>query len=450
MEEENDRMGWEDVFKHCLFEKTDWEKEINDLKQTAKNFTSMLMKEMKENNINISCLFKKLKSANDQLNFHSFQEFFKFKNFKLDNEQIHFIFKEVDENKDSMISKEEFIKWLDLPNYFREKLINESSLMFDEMLNQIYSNKEKDFDLEGFKNLPFIKKFFKEINENHFQLIFESIDIDKSGRISFSEFKEWLNLSNYYREIINTDLFLKKCHYSTLFSQLDKDKIGMIDKHQLKSLIGKIKSGITDQHIDFIFYSITKNDKYISKKEFISWLNLSDSLRDILYEKIDINLDLEDFFNQIDKDHNGVLNMVEFKEFILVINKNLENLSHIIFDSIDKDKNGEINFPEFTLWLAKNRTPKQAFSNLVNTIEQKNKSLFDILKTFCSNSKTLNKDEFINMCNVIFIGELIEYYALFLQFERNENGEITFGNFYEKIKNNKKEKTHGEIFTPHG
>ena len=441
MQEENDRLSWEDVFQHSLFGKTDWEDEIKNLKETAENFSFMLMEKIKikENDINISSFFKNLKHEENHLNFQFFQEFIKSAELNLTNDQINFIFKEVDENKDGMISKTEFIKWIDLANYCRYKIIKESSSTLDQILKQNYINEETKCDLENFKNLPLIKEFLKEMNDYQLQLIFNSIDLDKSGKISFLEFKNWLDLPKYFREIIKKDLFAAKYNCHKLFELVDRNQIGMIDKKQFKDFLKKIKPNMLNEHIDFIFSSIDKdNDKYISEQEFNKWLEPVDFLRDIFNQKISVkNLDLREFFQKIDKDNDGALNQEEFQEFILTIDQNLENLSSIIFESIDGDNNGKIDFQEFIFWLANSRTPKQAFSKLLFYIKDNKKSLDNLFNNFSKNRESLNKDQFRDLCNTVFKEKFTftEYDALFYQFEMDNNGEINFINFCKKINN---------------
>lgn len=439
-EEEEARLSWEQVFEHPLFKTTNWEIEITNLKQKAEVLSYNLINQIKEKDIDIIKLFTNLvvKDAKGQIEFKTFQEFIKLTKLNLNEEEIHFIFKEVDENKDGRISQLEFLKWLDLVNFCRIQIMKTNPSL-NEILKQNNINENTKLDLKEFIDLPVIQKLLKDINGNQLKLIFKSIDLDNSGQISFSEFKNWLDLSNYFREIIKKDLIAAKWNCQKFFELLDSGKNGKINQATFKILITKINPRVEEQNINFIFSLIDENkDEYISEEEFKKWLDPVDFLRDILNQILkNVDLNLCEIFQNIDKNNNGALNKEEFQQFILSLDKNLQNLSSIIFESIDRDKNGTIDLEEFIFWLANFRTLKQAFSELLNRMNQENIILdkSKLFKNFSMNQVTLDKYEFRDMCNKSFKKKLTytECDALFLQFESDDNGQITFKDFVEKI-----------------
>ena len=61
--------------------------------------------------------------------------------------------------------------------------------------------------------------------------------------------------------------------------------------------------------------------------------------------------DVSEFFRQVDKDGNGCIDLIEFRELLGALGMDLEPAeAERRFDAIDEDENGLIEAEEFTRW----------------------------------------------------------------------------------------------------
>ncbi|CAD8115690.1 unnamed protein product [Paramecium sonneborni] len=96
-----------------------------------------------------------------------------------------------------------------------------------------------------------------------------------------------------------------------------------------------------------------KNEVFKDNKKY-----LMTQIRQKIIKK---NLDLEAVYNEIDADHNELLDLEEFTQFIKKIDKKVsEEDCTYIFKQIDKDGSDSISFDEFKQWISGNNT-KMAF-----------------------------------------------------------------------------------------
>lgn len=61
--------------------------------------------------------------------------------------------------------------------------------------------------------------------------------------------------------------------------------------------------------------------------------------------------DVSEFFRQVDKDGNGCIDLIEFRELLAALGLDLEPAeAERRFDAIDVDENGLIEAEEFATW----------------------------------------------------------------------------------------------------
>ncbi|CAK60881.1 unnamed protein product (macronuclear) [Paramecium tetraurelia] len=122
------------------------------------------------------------------------------------------------------------------------------------------------------------------------------------------------------------------------------------------------------------------NAKLQNKNEDIVKDNKKYLMTQIRQKIIKKNLDLQDVYQKIDANHNGLLDFDEFTTFISMIDKKVTKEDcYYIFQQIDKDGSNSISFDEFKLWISSNNTRMAFFKinkpdNLQSKIAQQPKT----------------------------------------------------------------------------
>jgi calcium-dependent protein kinase len=122
-----------------------------------------------------------------------------------------------------------------------------------------------------------------------------------------------------------------------IFENIDVDHDGKISFIEMKNAIKKLNIPNTENEIESIFKSIdTDNNGNIDYTEFLS-ASLSD--KQIMNKKT-----LLETFNMFDKDKSGKISK---KNIVSVLHLNNEKIAENYIKKYDLDKDGEINYQEF-------------------------------------------------------------------------------------------------------
>ena len=291
-----------------------------------------------------------------------------------------------------------------------------SNLLINECKNDVESlmyliergNTKKTNSLVVHKPLTFdqIKKFTDKMNTNIPDYIIQKLDIDSDGMISFDDLKSVLKRFTYTS-------FFKYTNDSTspninLFS---KEKMS---KEKFKDIVKRLREFMKSKNITEIglFKKFDKNDDgFFSAIDFNSSINdiipISPAMKDQFFNYLDFYhiglVDLETFISRINEfsnanvlvqNNNKIENEIleKMKEF-MIKNNNLSD--NEIFEVIDKDCDGLINLNDFKLFIV---------NNLHISETEFNKSKLERVMMSLSLSKNLQIGlndirEFINLCN---------------------------------------------------
>jgi len=134
---------------------------------------------------------------------------------------------------------------------------------------------EVDRDGSGFLDLQEVKEMADRLGQslsaNEVQYIFEAMDTDSDGKVTPEEFAKWLS-SQETMEGLKTYFHNKSLQ---IFSDIDTDKSGYIDKKELKDISERL--GQKDLDTEKVFKEMDMDsDGKVSKEEFIAWMDTHD------------------------------------------------------------------------------------------------------------------------------------------------------------------------------
>ena len=291
-----------------------------------------------------------------------------------------------------------------------------SNLLKNECKNDVESlmyliergNTKKTNSLVIHKPLTFeqIKTFLNKINMNIPDHIIQKLDIDADGMVSFEDLKA----------------VLKRFIYTSFFKYTNDSKSPNIDLYskekmsteKFKDIVKRLRDFIKAKNITEIglFKKFDKdNDGFFSAIDFNSSIDdiipMSPAMKDQFFNYIDFYhngmVDLETFISRINnfsnvnvlvQNNNKIENEIleKMREFIIK-NKNLSD--NEIFEVIDKDCDGLINIEDFKLFV---------INNLQISEREFNKAKLERVMMSLSLSKNFQIGlndirEFINLCN---------------------------------------------------
>ena len=291
-----------------------------------------------------------------------------------------------------------------------------SNLLINECKNDVESlmyliergNTKKTNSLIIHKPLTFeqIKNFLNKININIPDYIIQKLDIDSDGMISFDDLKAVLKRFSYTS-------FFKYTNDSTNpnINLYSKEKMS---KEKFKDIVKRLRSFMKSKNITEIglFKKFDKNnDGFFSAIDFNSSINdiipMSPAMKDQFFNYLDFYhngmVDLETFISRINnftnvdilvQNNNKIENEIleKMREF-MIKNRNLSD--NEIFEVIDKDCDGLINLEDFKLFV---------INNLNISETEFNKAKLERVMMSLSLSKNLQIGlndirEFINLCN---------------------------------------------------
>ncbi|KAH9524732.1 hypothetical protein Btru_027645 [Bulinus truncatus] len=128
--------------------------------------------------------------------------------------------------------------------------------------------------------------------------------------------------------------------WESLFKAADKDKSGTLDVFELRDMLRRGNSNMTDSQIAdaFVFFDGPKGDRKITLEEFVKGMN---RLEDFLAK-------LAALFKKYDADNSGYLDKNELRKILEASgHKFTEQEINEILKNADKSGDGKISFEEF-------------------------------------------------------------------------------------------------------
>ena len=101
------------------------------------------------------------------------------------------------------------------------------------------------------------------------------LDKDASGKLSFDEFKDWLNSGEKLRNIEDSSRFYLMQKAVDMFKAYDKDQSGALDRNEFYNL--HLDVGGNVNNLDSALQALDKDHNgKVSFYEFLKWLNWID------------------------------------------------------------------------------------------------------------------------------------------------------------------------------
>ena len=346
--EEKDRLNWDQVFDHPIFEDYfNFKSYRKNLNEQADYFKTSLIRKIITNNLDLTQLFQKIDTdGNNNLDFNEFSSFLKDVNGQLSRDQIEHIYNSIDTDGSNSISLLEFRQWLggvrpeiiDPQQVFSE-LIQRVNLTSSKVLSEIFQKYDinQSNSLDKFEFCKLVKSLKNDITGDELDVLFEKFDIDGDKVITMEEFImilgveslkkstrsnsiQYMASPNGYRNfetfefsadqspsnIKNFQQYMVENKYQresdpkNAPSFLKSEKTGMV-VNLIKEYMRKI--GLS---LDGIFcLACKKSPSFISKAEFFNFLTM---LKVILDEREKIAV-----FEDFDSDGDGDISLRDFK-----------------------------------------------------------------------------------------------------------------------------------------
>ena len=173
------------------------------------------------------------------------------------------------------------------------------------------------------------------------QRVFELLDRNGDGLLSFDEFKDAVRVNN---------LPLNEGQIREMFKAMDADLTGSIS-------IDEFWAGL------YLRDSEVASRELITLPDWVSNINANERAKDCMYKLYRAiaarSLSPSDLFKSIDKDSSGSISRSEFSKGILSLLAPLITLSdcELLLQIADRDNSGSINYKEFTQFLNLSKLP---------------------------------------------------------------------------------------------
>jgi calmodulin len=147
------------------------------------------------------------------------------------------------------------------------------------------------------------------------------------------------------QRVMNIDPALKD-QYKEAFDMFDTDRKGFINVDQIRRALKKFGQDLTRREVEDMIKGLdTDGSGTLSFEEFITFMQTQ-----TVEEKVDILEEDEVIaaFKSFDVDHDGVMNMAEFKTILTKLGDRFTDEECVaVFREADLDHNGTLDYHEF-------------------------------------------------------------------------------------------------------
>jgi len=262
--------------------------------------------------------------------------------------------------------------------------IKRNKLDLEELFKKFDSSGDMSIELDEFEKL--LRVLDPKLSEIQIQRVFNLMDHDGSGSISFEELKELMGLNvgkteNGFVENKDMEAKIKKMMYvlretinrnglniNAIFSRYDDSGDMSLDSTEFYNLLRDIYPSIEEAMATYLFKKLDYDGSGdLGLNEFKSYVmedkDLEKKLKDLeekTQEAVNFmrnmmygqKLDMRKLFAKADIKNRGKINEGEFKELILLIDNGItKEIIRNIFKKIDKDGSGFIEYEEFSNYL---------------------------------------------------------------------------------------------------
>jgi len=305
----------------------------------------------------------------------------------------------------------------------KDKLV--SAILGDEVSKRMeHVFKRVDLARSGFLDKSELVKFCREgdQNENAAQVLLESCDANKDGKVAMDEWKamfvkeatrsnkEMLELLAWFEDLA---VGLQNKRVENLFARVDFDQSGSLDKSELVKFCKE--GGQNDAAAQVLLESCdTDKDNKVTVEEWKAMFakESARSDRDMLellawFEDLAVGLQekrVQNLFQRVDFDRSGFLDKSELVKFCKEGGQN-EAAAQVLLESCDNDKDNKVNLLEWKGMFAKEsaRSDRQMlellgwFEDLAAGLEKKRvENLF--ARVDFDRSGSLDKSELVKFC----------------------------------------------------
>lgn len=320
----------------------------------------------------------------------------------LTKQEVDTLFKDVDNDKDGIISFMDFLESLNTehPNKPLLGIIAAVHTKSKEIKDFKFENKQR-IATEGLSSLrgpqkskplkatPAKAKQDYDISEIHlkddeftkFNKVFDEMDIDSNGCVSKEEFEKVVRLYFEKKDVSDEDI-------NTNFTAIDQDNSGAITLYEFLKALEDNKCPLLANLANMIASDDKTSQKHQQLEDLKKQKALFDSANPIPYAR-DI-LRMPEFqrtkyqkaFSLIDLDNSGRITKQEFevvlKQFNLIKTPTREAIDEL-YNSVDIDGSGGISLLEFWNALGGDK-PNKKLAGMVDTIIRKEKEILDYIK----------------------------------------------------------------------
>mmetsp|Transcript_33938 Transcript_33938/g.83402 ORF Transcript_33938/g.83402 Transcript_33938/m.83402 type:complete len:840 (+) Transcript_33938:73-2592(+) len=322
----------------------------------------------------VAAVFHEMDADQDRyLDMKEIATFLQSKGVELTQEQLEEGFRAIDLNEDGRVSLEEFEHHMgirELPVQVvqavgaddeqlaleaeilaaEEEMHREAEELFDEIdadgsgdlsLQEIWA----DLDGRG-ANMPY----------ESVKALFEELDTDGDGRISLAEFKEHMGLPMFPGMGLggpSASQDMLHAEAEDTFAAIDTDMSGFIEFDELWADLELRGYDLTKEQVMEVFADLDVNrDGRVSLAEFKAHMGLPDDLIAEAEAIVEMHVQAEEVFDNIDTDMSGDLDMEELWAYLQQSGADItREAAEEKFRTLDVDKDDKVSLKEFKIYL---------------------------------------------------------------------------------------------------
>ena len=350
--EEKDRLNWDEVFDHPIFEDFfNFKSYRKSLTDRADVFKTALIRKIITNNLDLTQLFQKIDTdGNNSLDFHEFSIFLKDVDGQISREQTEHIYNAIDTDGSNSISLLEFRQWLG--GVCPEKI--DPQKIFSQLIQSVKSTSSKALadvfqkydlnqsnSLDKFEFCKLVKSMKDDITGDELDVLFEKFDIDGNGVITMEEFVQILGVESLKRSHRTNSI-----QYMTSPSNYMNFETFEFPADQSPSKIKKFEQYLNvNAQVDAQSRKETEKKNAPIFRESKKTELVVNSIKEYMKK---VGLSLDGIFCLACKKSPSFISKAEFYNFLTTIRVVLDESDKLaVFQDFDSDGDRDISFRDF-------------------------------------------------------------------------------------------------------